>query len=655
MSNQALISAGVLNTYWDHKHTDMLDLIMPFLKYSISQTTKIGEEIDLTRLTEKFRSEYGYDDMPIDVIRIMLKRLSPTILKKVSKHYILSKSLEEDAKKYENKKIQYKERINNVILSLQKHLNNNIKGAAFQYEQVGNMLYGFFIQNGLIISHNMDELSIIKFRDGKTNYEIARFILNEHKNNSIIFNYILEMIQGFFVSTAISLQNPSTSNINEKIRRCVCFIDTRLLIDALGLHSEIANRCSLELFEMLRNSGAELKCFEHNYVEIQDVLKAYKRGLTDPRNNNTANTLEFFDEQGYNTEDVERYRSLLRSKIEGLGISIENAPEYDYKKLKKEALIDEKSLENQLISEKISTQQRHAAEIDVKSASAIMRLRNGERPVEFEKCGYIFISSNSRFCKIASKYLNQKNGECIPAVVSDSDISAIMWLKNYRTHKDYPKSKLLENAMITLEPSNHFLSRLYEEIDKIAALGGISDDEAAILRTDLFYKREAVKSTQGDVGSISSDTIMGLKEKLRNDYEGSAREESNINFDLYRKQKELNLATRKKAISEIEKIGEITFEHYKKIYSYIAKGIGTFLIIGVIMSVITGIAYDSIVAIVSACLLGFFTVLGAYDSLISRKRLVQQYLDNRAREKRDLAMDQKRDEYEKILGKFESE
>ena len=43
--NEILISAAVMSTYWEHGRKDMLDILMPFLKYSIASTTKINEKI----------------------------------------------------------------------------------------------------------------------------------------------------------------------------------------------------------------------------------------------------------------------------------------------------------------------------------------------------------------------------------------------------------------------------------------------------------------------------------------------------------------------------------------------------------------------------------------------------------------------------------
>ncbi len=50
MSNsKTLTSIAMLETLWEIKHSDMLDLIMPFVKYAIVYTTAINESVDTAK------------------------------------------------------------------------------------------------------------------------------------------------------------------------------------------------------------------------------------------------------------------------------------------------------------------------------------------------------------------------------------------------------------------------------------------------------------------------------------------------------------------------------------------------------------------------------------------------------------------------------
>ena len=63
MNSNALISAGVLNTYWSQNRQDTLDLLMPFLKFSINAVNSLGDVIDIEKTVDYFKSEYGYENI----------------------------------------------------------------------------------------------------------------------------------------------------------------------------------------------------------------------------------------------------------------------------------------------------------------------------------------------------------------------------------------------------------------------------------------------------------------------------------------------------------------------------------------------------------------------------------------------------------------
>ena len=80
MNHNVLISTAMLNALWEKKRTDVLDLLIPFLRYAIAKTTSKDDIIDVGKVTNCFKNEYGYDDIPIGVIETMMHRLTPRTL-----------------------------------------------------------------------------------------------------------------------------------------------------------------------------------------------------------------------------------------------------------------------------------------------------------------------------------------------------------------------------------------------------------------------------------------------------------------------------------------------------------------------------------------------------------------------------------------------
>lgn len=118
MNENVLIGTAMLNEIWNSQQKDLFDLLIPFLKYSIDRTTKVNEQLDISKIKNYFRKEFGYENIPTNVIRCLLNRLSPKILIKKHNNYILIKSLSSEAEKIYQQRQIYKEHREKVGESL---------------------------------------------------------------------------------------------------------------------------------------------------------------------------------------------------------------------------------------------------------------------------------------------------------------------------------------------------------------------------------------------------------------------------------------------------------------------------------------------------------------------------------------------------------
>ena len=118
MNNNLLISTAMLSAYWEKEKSDILDLLMPFLKYSIGKTTKVGDTIEISGMISHFKKEFGYETMPMHVFTVLLNRMSPEILEKKREGYALKKTLDEDVIKFEKGHALFEEHRSKVVGAL---------------------------------------------------------------------------------------------------------------------------------------------------------------------------------------------------------------------------------------------------------------------------------------------------------------------------------------------------------------------------------------------------------------------------------------------------------------------------------------------------------------------------------------------------------
>ena len=316
MNNNILISTSMLAAYWESNRHDTFDLLTPFIKYAIAKTTSVGAHVRIEEISKYLKSNFGYETMPMHIIKLILKRLSPNVLHKEKNGYILAKNIDEEVEKIEKRQLQFKEQREKVVAALSEYLNSKyVTKHNYDPERTMNALIDFFVVNGLTIMREPEKLELLKYKDDQQRYHIAQFVIEEVKKDSSIFHYILDMVKGFFVSTVISLQPKNTSISLSKFKGLKCFIDTSIILSALGLHSSAENEAAKGLLDMLREKGADLYCYNHTYEEIRDIIYAYKKGLENPRKSHQYHTLVGWDERKYTSADVDMYLPLLKNKI----------------------------------------------------------------------------------------------------------------------------------------------------------------------------------------------------------------------------------------------------------------------------------------------------------------------------------------------------
>lgn len=624
MNQNVLISTAMISALWERHNKDSLDLMLPFLKYAICKTTKVGKKLNIDAVMDVFKKEFGYDTIPQNVIIVMLNRLSPTPLVRKDREYILSVSLDDEYAEFEKRRILYKERRNLVGNALANYLNESILYLSEQYttESASLALIAFFIANGLVFAQTPEQLSLLKKeKDGKINYCIARFLINEHRSKSAIFDYVTDIVKGFFVSTAISFQPENISMPHSKLKNLRCYLDTRVILSTLGLRQVSAQKAAQELLEMLRGEQAVICCFEHTVTEIRDIIRAYKNNLLNPNSKTVHNTLERWDEERYSVAQVSRYLSVLDKKIQDLGIAIVPSPVDLNAKVK--GLNCYKFKEQ--LKKRVLYNSSAAWENDVLSVLGVMRFRKGRSSPEFEKSGHIFITTNIPLIEVVNNCLWEVDAGIGP-VMADTTLSSVVWLKCSSTHKDYPAHKLVENAMLALEPSHSFLKDFYEVINQLQAEGGVSEEEAAIIRTDIQIKRELVSVVGGDSHRINKDVVNEMRERLRERYIGENKKLSEENYQRYLAQKSHNDKALQQIILEIEDAGERCFQCVKNILSMIAC-----VALIIILILLIGLSVAGFIVSrnywIGAVVMLITDAFGFYDLLLGRKQIIRKAIN----------------------------
>ena len=191
--------------------------------------------------------------------------------------------------------------------------------------------------------------------------------------------------------------------------------------------------------------GFDYKEFIRNYGKLQEK------------------TLENLVIKNYSETELRGILTSLEELFKELNIEITDIP--DYKKEEYKHVIDEKKLQENL--ERLYSDEKKNIRIienDVASISAIMRIRKGKEYRKMEECPAIFVTTNNDIRRETNHLLNLDEIFKISPVISDIDLTAVLWLKSLSTHKNIPELKLTENALAALKPTTSIKNRFNESV-----------------------------------------------------------------------------------------------------------------------------------------------------------------------------------------------
>lgn len=527
MKKNAIISLAMLYALWQTKRSDLLDLIRPFVLYAVGVTTKVGDIIDVEGICRYMESEFGYQSFQYAVVeRILLRETSDAIkqesriIKKENRKFILIASLSTQVEKFNSKRLVCKEHSDAVTTALAGYLNHNRACRRDNYtsSEAEVFLLSFFERQGGSIVLSADDLRQISFKNSELDFFIGKFILEENEKRSSLMDYIVELVKGYFVTTALYLQAENLDVTHASFSNVIFYLDTRLLLALLGFKSSQENESVQEMVKSLQRNGAKLACFSYNIEEVENILEAYKQSTVSPRRYPATITLEFFDERGASYTHVDAAQKAFIQKLRNFQvneISFEAALINAGVKDQATGLLNDDELRNILLEMKPSYNVSTLPD-DLAAINTVSRIRRGKRLPNIEKCKAVFVTSNPLLVSGTKQLLiNHSEDVGFPLAITGNDLCVMAWLKDFERSNNLPKMRLLENVLAALTPSKELMDAYFDNVDYLEKQGDLSGDEAALLRMDQFAKKELMELTKGEKGNLSTAVVQTIRENIR--------------------------------------------------------------------------------------------------------------------------------------------
>lgn len=514
-NSSALISTAMLSALFEENKQDNIALLTPFVIKIIYEDNTVNEN----DIVDKMKNKYSFNNFPHAIIKIIINRLKrQQIIKQEQGKYLFLLNVTNIVKEFDDRHEKSKKEIEEVIKDLMDYFkkNTNIK---LNYIDCRNSFAKFLDQNGYLLYEDIENSTRINKNIDNITYHIGRCIYEHIEKQDVIYMYLVNIIEGALIANAlyVNIDNDNKTDL----KKLNCFFDTPFMLRVLDLKLPDENKSALELVNLLKNLNVKIKCFKHNYDEIENILEEYIKNFGKPQ----EKTLENLILQNYSETEVRHLLNSLDTLFYNLGIEIVDTPEYDKKKYK--YVIDEKKLKENLIGVyKNKNTSIKKIENDVKSVSSIMRLRDGKEYRKLEDCNAIFVTTNKDIRVETNKLLNLDTNFKISPVVSDIDLTAIVWLKSLINNKNLPELKLTENAMAAIKPSTTLRKRFAQSLSnlKTSKTNVTSETLYNLLCSNYFVENLMIK-VNGDVQKINPNVLLNTYEetlkqnKLLNDQE----------------------------------------------------------------------------------------------------------------------------------------
>lgn len=545
MNRNTIISLAMLYALWQSNRQDLLDLIRPFVMYAVGNTTKVNSEIDIAHICDYMEDEFGYKSIQVAVINRILAREASSKAKKAyhciekkNNRFILIKSLSHLIEDFSQKRTTCKGHSDAVTSALTDFLNKRqvCKRTDYTQAEAERLLLSFFERQGGSIVLSVDDLRQLRSRSNEIDFFIARFILAEHECKSVLFDYLVELVKGYFVTTALYLQAENPNATTASFSDVTFFLDTRLLLAYLGYKTEEENNSVQKMVESLKKNGAKLACFTYNIDEVNSILEAYKLSTISKSKRPSTFTLEYFDDHGYSYTHVEANQKKFVQRLVDSGIDNFSANSLLGKGNTSEdedsaGLLDDKRIKEILLSIKPNYNQTALSD-DLTAINTVSRIRKGRKYSYIEKCKAVFVTSNSILVSATKEYLKESLYDFgFPIAITGEDLCVMAWLKDFEQSNTLPQMRLLENVLAAITPSKELMESYFTHLDDLERQGIIKDDEAALLRVDIFAKHELMDLTFGERSNLNGNVIDKIRHKIREESIQQGRADATRQFE----------------------------------------------------------------------------------------------------------------------------
>lgn len=328
------------------------------------------------------------------------------------------------------------------------------------------------ILNGAISNEKVKQLS--------PEWYIADFIRGLSAGSEE-YNYIVNVSHGLMVYIGMTETTNSDQEVSQKFRGTEFFLDTKLVLRAMGYTLPFYKKCAIELIDIIRNDNkGKVKIFEHTFSEIETALFNAEREL---RQTKRVKDVELNMYSIYNCCDADDFYTYHKSAREYLEKTLEIAivsSNQDWN----DNTVRINNLDWEGLERKIASDHPHwnpgTILNDIRSLNIVNHLRKGDYSQHFggKKQLPIFVTTNTGLIASVREFIisnYEKNDSGVISgwsryrlpIISESNLLCRLWLPQSNVRSDLPISIIAANVFAAQQAEVEFYDRIKSSYKKI--------------------------------------------------------------------------------------------------------------------------------------------------------------------------------------------
>ncbi len=604
--NRTILSLALLKVNWS-KGVDYIDCFLPILISTIiAKNTKTIDIKDVSVFKANILKEYGLE-IPSSALITILNRAKKRDYFKVENgiYHVNQDKINID----DNSKVrsEINRAYNYVIKEIQKFITKNApEGIDFTEDEISEGLLAFLKKHDADISFGAENLSILPKVEApeKLRYLICWFVVENWESDPILVNYLKDISIGHALSSLILYDE--FSPFKGKLENLDVYLDTPFILSLLGINGEQRTLLSEEILNQLKNDKANVYILQTTINEVLNNLDSCKNTLKKGNGISQSLSVRMCIENNIRVEDIEQLMADFTFKMESLGISENQVPDYeDY-----DLVIDEEELFDTIIEsyEKVNRGDKKLRSIekikaslpdhvertirrDVKVLSGIYRFRKGKIPVSIKDSKAIFVTTSSALAFASRMFENRlnKRNNAIPSCFTDIFLSTLIWIQNPVLADQINKKRILSDCYAGISPSEELIKQYETELKKLKERGRLNSSTYLTLRTHHVAIQMLSTKSLGDPELFSGESTAQLVNQFLDRLTEEERtkrievESINVSLQTQKEQLENSISERQERLDRrAEKLGVkisnfVLWIFYLLIFACLFIGVASFI------------------------------------------------------------------------------